>query len=267
VVNFKLGKAVPARRQKVERPEPPKANRPPKRAQRRPRPIPRQPERTQPVPTEAPVPAELPSSEPVPDKPAIPIERPSGDVAVPDPTAHSLALVDSILSSLAQASVAFNAPVSLNLKGTATIQLLLDINKSVDQLSQMIQAEGVKQGDRVRVASRMEARLTGPGFEITSITPEEQAVSSLEPTEWKWEITPTQPGRHNLHLTLTALLQVGDATSRRAIRTFDKTIAVEVTLGQRASAFVGENWQWLWAVVLVPVAGWLLRVRKRVSAD
>jgi hypothetical protein len=38
------------------------------------------------------------------------------------------------------------------------------------------------------------------------------------------------------------------------VRTFDKTIKVDVSVGQRISTFVYSNWQWLWASILVPLS-------------
>jgi hypothetical protein len=108
----------------------------------------------------------------------------------------------------------------------------------------------------------MEARLSGPNFAITAITPEIQAVSRSEITEWKWEVKPSSDGRHYLHLTLSALLRVDGTPTPRAIRTFDKVIEVEVEWHQRVGSFFEKNWQWLWAAILVPVVGWLWKRKK-----
>jgi hypothetical protein len=102
----------------------------------------------------------------------------------------------------------------------------------------------------------MEARLSSPNFAITQVTPEQQAVAHGHVTEWKWEIKPAAEGRHHLHLTLSALLSVGGTSTPRAIRTFDKLIEVEVTWPQRVNSFIQGNWQWLWAALLAPLAGW-----------
>jgi 2'-5' RNA ligase len=48
-------------------------------------------------------------------------------------------------------------------------------------------------------------------------------------TEWKWKIKPTSPGRQHLHLTLAAIFTVDGEPTKRAIRTFDKTIEVQIT--------------------------------------
>jgi hypothetical protein len=165
--------------------------------------------------------------------------------------------VDQFLESLAQANIAFNVPPSLNLNDTAQIQLLLSMEQSIEDLKNSITQLGEKFGDQIRVSSQMEARLTGQNFKITPITPEVQAIASMERTEWRWEVSPTIEGSHQLHLTVTALLSVEGRDRPKAIRTFDKTIDVTGTATQRISKFIQGNWQWLWTVVLVPIFIWL----------
>jgi hypothetical protein len=104
----------------------------------------------------------------------------------------------------------------------------------------------------------MEARLSGLGFKIEAITPERQAVSPRDITEWKWEIDPTESGLQKLHLSLSAIFYDKDREMIRTVRTFDKTIEVEVTLGHRLSDFVSRNWQWLWKAILVPLGAWAI---------
>jgi hypothetical protein len=134
---------------------------------------------------------------------------------------------------------------------------MLSLETPTEELKQMIEAAGEKEGAQIRVSDRMEARLSGPNLAITAITPEIQAVSRIDFTEWKWEVKPTGHGRHNLHLTVSALLDVDGASTPRVIRTFDKVLEVGVAWDQRVGSFVEENWQWLWAAILVPLAGWL----------
>jgi hypothetical protein len=168
-----------------------------------------------------------------------------------------LGAIDGILEKLELGNIAFNAPRSMNLHNTAMIQLLLGLATPTDELKRMIEAEGVKEGARIRVSDRMEARLSGPNFAITAITPEIQAVSRSYITEWKWEVKPIIKGSQYLHLTLSALLSIDGVSTPRAIRTFDKVIDIEVTWQERVVLFVEDNWQWLWAVILVPIGAWL----------
>jgi hypothetical protein len=87
----------------------------------------------------------------------------------PDP----FMLIDQIMENMEWGNIAFNAPRSMNLEDTALIQLVLSLAKPIEELKKMIKAEGEREGARIRISNRMEARLSGPNFQITAITPEE----------------------------------------------------------------------------------------------
>lgn len=176
------------------------------------------------------------------------------------------ASVDDLLADMDDAQIAFNVPEHLNIEESAQIQLLLSLQEEIGALKQAVEEAGRKEGASIKVGDRMEAVLSGPMFDILEITRSLQAVSERERTEWKWEVTPREEGSHNLYLTLSAFLQVEGDTIPRVIKSFEKEITVEVTAGQKVEAFASANWQWLWAVVVVPIAGWLWNFKKKKSA-
>lgn len=184
---------------------------------------------------------------------------------VPDSTSGSPSAVDRLLSGMEFGSIAFNAQTNINIDDTPQIQLLLSLAETIEELKQSVIEEGEKVGATIRVSDRMEAHLSGQMFHISAITPEIQAVSKSHRTEWKWDIHPKEKGRHKLHLTLTALLEIDGYSTPRAIKTFDKEIGVNVTATQTIRRFFKDNWQWLWAAILVPVAGWLWKRRDRLK--
>jgi hypothetical protein len=171
--------------------------------------------------------------------------------------------VDNLLNEMEFGSIAFNAPRNINVDNSPQIQLILSLADTVEELKNSIAEEGERIGATIKVSDRMEARLSGYMFQITAITREIQAVSKLQKTEWKWEIHPKKEGKHKLHLTLTALLEIDGRSTPRTIRTFDKIIEVNVTTPQKIRLFFKNNWQWLWAAILVPVVGWLWKRRKK----
>jgi hypothetical protein len=75
-------------------------------------------------------------------------------------------------------------------------------------------------------------------------------------------VTPKAGGQQQLHLVLNVSVE---GTSRM-IRSFERTIVVNVSWGQRLSGFASDNWQWLWAVIVVPIGGWLWRRRNAARA-
>jgi hypothetical protein len=110
----------------------------------------------------------------------------------------------------------------------------------------------------------MEAKVTGLGFNIEPITPERQAVSRTQETEWRWQIEPTKSDTLELNLTLSAQIKVDGESSARTIRTFEKKILVNVPFTQRVATAMNNNVELLTTVVLIPVAGGTWRyVRKR----
>src|ERR671934_173124 len=68
----------------------------------------------------------------------------------------------------------------------AELQLLISAEQTIRQLRAKISAVGAREGATIRVAPRMEARLTGLGFKIQENTPEVQAVGGPPPTVWTW---------------------------------------------------------------------------------
>jgi len=174
----------------------------------------------------------------------------------------SFSAIDRTLKNMKMANIAFNTPESMNLEKTELIHLILDMKKSVATLKNMIEGEGKKVGDRIRISSRMKARLTGQNFQIIAITPEIQAISGSYVTEWKWDIKPERTGSQKLHLTLSALIDVEGESTERAIETFDRVIDIQVTPGQTIKTFFKNNWQWLWMVVFAPIGTFLWRKKK-----
>lgn len=177
--------------------------------------------------------------------------------------------VDDVLKKLRNAQIAFNTPNTVQLGRTAVIQLLMSLKETVEELKGKLEAAGGKAGASIQVSDRMEAKLTGPNFEITLVTPETQAISAKQETEWKWEISPKAPGEHSLHLTLNAFVTVEGVSTPRMIKTFDTIITVQAvapTWQESAGQFVGNNWQWLWAALVVPAFGWIMH-RKKSGSD
>lgn len=169
----------------------------------------------------------------------------------------STQIVDEIVEKLEWGNIVFNAPQKMQFDSPEQIELLLSLKKTVQELQTELNRHPEIESDRVRISNRMEARLSGKGFKIEALVPELQAVSGEETTKWKWEVIPTDYGSQRLHLTLTAIISISDKEAPRVIRTFDKNIEVEITLGQRIAGFIMNNWKWLWAAILVPIITFL----------
>jgi hypothetical protein len=163
--------------------------------------------------------------------------------------------VDRILSNLREGQVVFDSPDIMRFEKPKVIEVVLyPEGLAVPRLS-----EDEEVGSAL-VSSRMEATLTGLGFSIVATTPAVQAISGVNPTTWRWQVTPIEKGDLVLDLSLNAIIEVEGERTSYVIRTFSEEIEVEVTVGQQVTQFFGDNWKWLWTAIFIPIGG--LAVKK-----
>lgn len=201
------------------------------------------------------------------------IEPPAEEIPVIEPMhdepeeTSPIQLVDAMVSKLKSGNIAYNAPESMHYKETRVIELLLSPKES----PQLLEAQLTDRRDAVsekvqHVAPRMEAELTGTGFVIEPIDPDIQFITSLRPTQWRWRVTPSSYGPQQLHLSLSAHLDL-EGGGEFVIDSLDKVINVEITLTEQVTDYVTANWQWLWGTLIVPIVGYRLRGRKKRRTD
>ncbi len=183
---------------------------------------------------------------------------PTGEQTVTQPlpttTVPSVNPVDRALAELREANIAFYAPTELDLDEQGDVRLVLSIERSIEELEEEIEELGETEGATIRVSDVMIADLSGLGFAIEEITQSTQVVAGEGITDWRWNIAPTETGSRRLHLTLSALISVNGSERPYTIQTFEAELTVRVSWPERVSGFVGENWQWLWTTILVPLA-------------
>lgn len=180
-----------------------------------------------------------------------------------------LAEVDRVLESLDLGNLAFNSPELMGVGEVYQVELLLSPVESESVLASAVSGDGpVETVSGIRVAPEMEASLIGSGFDIKAVTPARQAVSRLNKTRWAWDVSPKEKGKHNLHLTLSARIRVDGKDTPYVVRTFSKTIKVEVSFWGTVVAWLENNLEWVWTTLIVPLGLWLWgRWRKRKKLD
>jgi hypothetical protein len=166
----------------------------------------------------------------------------------------SLRVVNEIVKNLEWGNIAFDTPKKLKYGETKVVELLLSPNKSLYELRSLMKNHEQAELARIQVSNRMRADLSGQGFKIEALVPEEQAVYGDKATYWKWKVTPTKDGDQTLHLAISAFINVSDNQVPLVMQTFSKIIKVEISPAQRASNFISSNWQWMWASILIPLS-------------
>ena len=195
----------------------------------------------------------------------LPLPPPPPESEAFPPASADVDIVDTLLRRLHWGNIAFDTPTTMEYDQSHILELLLSPTLSVVQLQAQLERDADAETASVRISNRMEADLTGRGFAIEALTPSLQAVASTQVTRWRWQVTPTSHGSQQLHLALSAVIQIEGRDTPLVVRTFDRTIEVDIGLPQRVSGFVEKHWQWLWAAIVVPVAGYLWRRRKKRS--
>jgi hypothetical protein len=168
--------------------------------------------------------------------------------------------VETAFARLRSATIAFNAPPTMEFDETNSIELLLSLTEPIEELRKQLTMVGERHGFDIRASGQMEASLRpvrDSVFKVLAVTPEVQNIRATENTRWLWRITPLDWGRQELQLVVSALYQVEGRDGRRAVRTFQHNIVVNVTNWARAKVFFRNNWQWAWTAILLPVLGWL----------
>lgn len=171
------------------------------------------------------------------------------------------------LGQLRKADIAFNTPGQMKMGEKADLQLIIDPTKTSEEIKQAITAEGAKFGATVHVSKVVVAKLLAPDFDtIELVNRGKQAIDFSGPTEWRWIITPKKEGSHKIHLTISAVVEVGSDRAERFIKSFDHEITVIVTPTDRMKGLVEKHWQWGFSSLLVPLGVWLWKRRKEKQA-
>lgn len=179
-----------------------------------------------------------------------------------------LAAVDKELAKLDWQQMAYTAPDRMEIGSMVTVDVVLGGNRTFAELVPLFENAGKAEGQRVQVADRMEAKLTGSGFEIIATTPETQLVSTTQVTIWRWQVKAKDLGNQKLYLSLNALLSVNGKDTAKSIMTFQREISVQVTSVSGIWAFLERYWAYLtvaFTAVILPLFVYLWK--KLTKAD
>jgi hypothetical protein len=195
-------------------------------------------------------PTNIPSTTAMPPPSATP-RSPIGTHTAQPSISEQLAEIDRLLSQSMLASIAFNAPSSMDLDGTTTIELLLNPALSPTQVGGQIIEPGQVVTASVEITPRMRAELFArdkDSFEIQSIqVGDEQVISGTETTRWSWYVTAKKSGQQALTLVVYRLVKYDGLDYWREVETYEADIYVKVTLGNQLRSL---DWKWSTATII-----------------
>jgi hypothetical protein len=95
--------------------------------------------------------------------------------------------------------------------------------------------------DSLRVSERMGARLTGSAFSIDPGELRTQLVTRLSATQWNWQVSPREPGRHPLFVEVVAHISEAGRDAPPLVSHFRREVRVDEPLAHRA----GRLFAWI----------------------
>jgi hypothetical protein len=133
------------------------------------------------------------------------------------------------IDQLPKGKIYLNAPVEMKVGDKRIVDARVGVKVPDDILRGHARAGEHRTEGMLRVSHEMVATLSAPGFAITSITPEKQAVAEGFPTVWEWEVEAKVEGAQELEATLYALVPDSPSTTaQQRIDSYTQKINVSV---------------------------------------
>jgi hypothetical protein len=158
--------------------------------------------------------------------------------------------IDSALKESLSGSIAYNAPTTIKLDETTTIELLLNPSLTPDALATQVVESGQVVTSSIDITPRMKAILTAQDDGLTVKPLEESAeqlISGTETTKWTWFVTAKKSGSHKLTLVVYRLINYEGKDYWREVESYKANIEVKVTLGQRIMML---DWKWIAGILI-----------------
>lgn len=166
---------------------------------------------------------------------------------------------DDVQTNLFTASLAFVLRDKANVSEDIKAQLLIDPTQGIEQLEKELTVRGQRISKKIEVSKIVTAKITAPDFDVTLITPEEQILSFTKPTEWLWTLSPKSSGKFEVNLSVNAVITVNGRETSHHLKTFDKTIVIEITNQQIVKNWIDKNWQWVIGSIIIPLLVFFLK--------
>jgi hypothetical protein len=229
----------------------------------------------------SPPPTEVASAD-LPSKPSVPAQTVDEKPTVPQlsEVEKFLAEFGAQLKKLPKGQIVLFAPKAMKVGDKREVEARVGFKVPLEALQKSSSNEATSSGGVLRVSVEMAATLTGPGFTIEPVTPEEQPVAEGFPTVWKWNVSANDSGSQQLEVTVFAIVPDAGGEVRRRIDSYVQTIAVSVRERTWSDTFetfnkavesIGASLDGIKGIILAllgagaTVMGWLRLSRSRAT--
>ncbi len=141
-----------------------------------------------------------------------------------DDTFSITSAADDMMARLREVPIAHETPSSAKFGRPFDVTVAIDGTGGPSAADALPGTGNVVEGI-AQVSDSVMAALSGERFDIVAITPMTQTVSPLTENVWRWRVTPTEVGAHDLVIELFAL----DGDQALPVRTFRDKVEVQVS--------------------------------------
>jgi hypothetical protein len=166
--------------------------------------------------------------------------------------------IDRRFKALNPGELLIGAPHEMRVGVTEQFILRIASAGQNDGIASDLPTGGQTSTSTLHVTPMMRATLAGTGFTIQSTSDEKQLIGGGSFTEWSWQVTPTESG--NRELVANVYVEIDGR-----VKGIPKRWPVHVSAnpGRSFSLFLKSNWQWLSSTLVIPLALFFWRQRKK----
>jgi len=193
-----------------------------------------------------------------------------GDVSAGAEYIDYSSLVESEKSKLCMGNIAYEPEREMIAGEVYRVEARISMDETLEELISGLSTQGKVEVESIPVSTFMKVRLTGPEFDISPITDERQLVAKSGYREWLWDVTPLEPGKHDL--TLSAFAEIvlpGQQPMTVDSRVFSSHIQVtakEEPVAEKTEGFIKKNWQFI-VGTLIMGSGLLKWILGKIKAN
>jgi hypothetical protein len=167
-------------------------------------------------------------------------------------TAH----LDAAMAKLQSANATFNTPKEMKKGQTVVVMVVVSFDELAEEMAKKYLPSGPYEIAKILANSTMAAYLVNDddGLSVRADHPNEvRPLLSKGTTQWEWDVHALKSGKHRLKVSIAAVLADIPGSPARTALTLSKEITVSVSPVQAVGEFVDDNWQWLWATLIMPI--------------
>jgi hypothetical protein len=182
---------------------------------------------------------------------------------IPTVITPSIDYDDEFKKQLLNANTALSIPEQANITDDVRVELLISLVKEANKLALDLSESGKQFAAPVFVTRTVAVTLTAPDFEVKAVTPERQILNRTDNTTWLWTLKPKSVGKHKIDVGIVAIIKLDHEETEYQIKTFKKTVEIEITATQIIVAWFSKYWQWIVSTIVLPLLLWAYKNRKR----